>query len=91
MGVIEGYADSGMLKAVLKMTLKISGGKPQAITQAVYPRNLKLTSDYNLSKAGADVSAPRGSTEEPAASESKQVTKWILGSSDPADVHVETK
>ena len=80
-----------MEKVLLKLTLKASGGKPQSVTQTVLPRNLKLTSEYNLSKAGELASAARGSTEEPASEDPKHVAKWILGDSDPADVHVETK
>ena len=90
-GVIEGYADPGMEKVLLKLTLKASGGKPQSVTQAVLPRNLKLTSDYNLSKVGEPASSPGSSKDDLAADDPNQATKWLLGSSDPADVRVETK
>ena len=74
--------------------MKAPGGKSQTITQAVTQRSLKLTSEYNLGKVSeeAPASAASGSkdTKEPA-DDDKKVPKWLLGDSEPADVHVETK
>ena len=93
-GIIEGWSDAEMRTVALKVSLKI-GGKTASYTQSVYPRNLKLTSDYLLTQAG------EGASKEPA-SGSKDSTnqsgkglpkdlQWVVGSSDPVDVKVETK
>ena len=90
-GVIDGWADTEMRQVLLSVTLTVPGGKPQTYQQAVYTRNLKLSSDYMLSKAGeeAAVSEDRGAKEEPA--EDGKKPKWLVGSSDPADIIVENK
>ena len=90
-GSIEGWADPEMRQVLLKVNLKISG-KVQACTQAVYPRNLKLTSDYLLSKAGeaAGSKGPSKKDEEEHEDLGKSL-KWVLGTSKPADVTVEHK
>ena len=92
-GVIEGWADSKMQQVLLKVNLNI-GGKSQSHTQGVYPRNLKLTSEYLLTKAGEAASssgpAAGGKKEEPVDDVQKSL-KWIVGSSSPADVKVESK
>ena len=52
-----------------------------------------LTSEYNSSKVAEPAKAPAGKagSSKHDEDESKSMAKWILGSSDPADVHVETK
>ena len=82
-----------MSKVLLKMTLRMPGGKSESHTQSLLPRSLQLTSEYNLSKVAKPASAPSAlgrSTDDPA-EDPRQIAKWILGSSDPADVHVETR
>ena len=80
------------------MTLKDPDGKAKTVTHAVYPRNLQLTSEYKLAKAGEPASEPGTSssskdapgTAEPA-EDTKHAPKWVLGESDPKDVYVESK
>jgi hypothetical protein len=93
-GVIEGWADTEMRQVLLSVDLNISG-KQQTITQAVYARNLKLTSDYLLTKAGEAASSSSCDNQalqesEPAVQDNKK-PQWLLGSSSPADVRVERK
>ena len=93
-GVIEGWADPEMRHVLLSVDLNISG-KQQTLTQAVYARNLKLTSDYLLTKAGEAASSSSGVKkaleESGPASEEHKKPHWVLGSSAPADVRVERK
>ena len=96
-GVIEGYADAESVKVIIKLFLKGPGGKAMSVTHAVYPRNLQLTSDYRLATAGEQASSGEpgracSSTDDPGTAEdSKNAPKWVLGESEPRDVHVETK
>ena len=97
-GVIEGYAGADSVKVLLKMTLKGADGKAKSMTHAIYPRNLQLTSEYKLAKAGEPSSKPgkpssskdAPGTAEPA-EDTKHAPKWVLGESDPKDVYVESK
>ena len=90
-GVIEGYADPAMTKVLLKMNLKMPDGKRQDQVQPVNPRNLMLTSEYNSSKVADPGKAPAAGKAKHDEDEAKGISKWILGSSAPADVHVEAK
>ena len=94
-GIIEGYADPEMRHVLLKVDLNVNG-KKQSVTQQAYPRNLQLTSEYLLQKAGETVaaseSAASGSGEPKPENSLKEHLKgftWVQGSSDPADVKVE--
>ena len=96
--VIEGYTDADCVKVVLEMILKGPDGKAKTATHAVYPRNLQLTSEYNLAKAGEPASKPgkpSRSKGAPGAAEpaedTKHAPKWVLGESDPKDVYVGSK
>ena len=52
-----------------------------------------LTSEYNSSKVAEPAKAPagKGGPSKHDEDESKSIAKWILGSSAPTDVHVETQ
>ena len=89
-GIIEGWADSEMRTVLLKVDLTISG-KTQSYTQGVYPRNLKLTSDYLLSKAGAASSGSADPAVPEEEEDGPQKFKWCVGSSNPGDVRIEPK
>ena len=91
-GIMEGWADTEMRQALLKVDLLISG-KVQSHSQAVFPRNLKLTSDYLLTKAGEPPSSVPSSSKDVdgTAEDLPKTYKWALGSSDPADVKVDVK
>ena len=97
-GIVEGFADADGAKVILKLTLKGADGKGKTMSHAVYPRNLQLTSEYKLAKAGEPACKPgkpssSKDSKEPAEPESdtKHAPKWILGDSDPKDVYMETK
>ena len=90
-GVIEGYADPDMRTVLLKVDITISG-KQQTHTQAVTIRNLNLTSDYLLARAGEAVGPSSSSTQEASSSgEPHKDKKHVVGDSDPANVKVEDK
>ena len=55
-GVMEGWADPEMRLVLLKVVVK-TGAKAKEVVQSCYPRNLQLTTEYHLSKAGASGSA----------------------------------
>ena len=95
-GHIEGYSGPDMRTVLLKVNLNVMG-KKKDYTQGVYPRNLKLTSEYLLDKAGgsADSGEPGGDkkkkAEEDEGSSGPDKFKWCIGSSAPADVQVVDK
>ena len=91
-GVIEGWADPEMRTVLLKVDLTIAG-KQQTHTQAVYPKNLKLTSNYLLTKAGElGLSDPSSSKDDVDSAESLHKNlKWVVVSSAPGDVKVQDK
>ena len=69
-------------------------GKQQTVTQVVYTRNLKLTSDYLLTQVGQVVGSLSGSKAEAGSSasgEHHKDLKHVVGDSDSADVKVEGK
>jgi hypothetical protein len=84
-GVIEGWADLEQRQVLLKVVLDLPSGPKQSITKEVYPRNLKLTSDYQASKGGLE----SASEKEPAKECPLQAPQWFLGSSDPSCVKIE--
>ena len=85
-GIKEGWADDQARQVLLTVTLTIAGAE-QTVTDVMYPKNLQLTSDYLLGKAGdpGEGEAPE-EPEEPG----PRGFKWLLGSSAPADLKVET-
>ena len=63
------------------------------MVQSCYPRNLQLTTEYHLSKAGASGSATEPSqdqSEEPGAGSGKK-GQWALLDSPPENVQLEKK
>ena len=91
-GIVEGWADTEMRQVLLKVDLTISG-KTVSHTQAVYTRNLKLTSDYLLSKAGDSAGSSSNRKKEKAepVDDLQKNLKFLLGESAPGDVKVEQK
>ena len=92
MGVIEGWADPEMRLVLLKVVVK-TGAKAKEVVQSCYPRNLQLTTEYHLSKAGASGSATEPSqdqSEEPGAGSGKK-GQWALLDSPPENVQFEKK
>ena len=96
-GVIEGFADEHGKKVLLKLTLKMPSGTCEERTQAVLPKNLQLTSEYQASKA-SEVPDTEPASKKPGSGSSKdhdntsQVPKWLLSpQEDPANVYVESK
>ena len=91
-GVIEGWADPEMRLVLLKVVVK-TGAKAKEVVQSCYPRNLQLTSEYDLSKAGASGSATEPSqdqSEEPGAGSQKK-GQWAFLDSPPENVQFEKK
>ena len=96
-GVIEGFADEHGKKVLLKLTLKMPSGTCEERTQAVLPKNLQLTSEYQASKA-SEVPDTEPASKKPGSGSSKdhdntsQVPKWLLSpQEDPANVYMESK
>ena len=52
-GTIEGFADMENRLVLLKVKMDVPDGKNKKITKEAYPRNLKLTSEYNLQQAAS--------------------------------------
>ena len=94
-GLITGWEDAKNRKVLFKVTLKI-GEHKKTVTQPVIPRNLKLTSDYLVEKAGQEHAGPgvpgeAEEDEEPAVTKHPKRFHWALQDSDPADVKFEEK
>ena len=95
-GVVEGYADpANMTKVLLKLSLRMPDGKRETHTQQANVHNLMLTTEYNYSKVAEPAKkAPAGKkagSSKDDEEDAKGIPKWILGSDDPANVHVEAK
>ena len=87
-GVIEGWADLEQRQVLLKVVLNLASG-PKTVVQEAYPRNLKLTSEYNEAK-GTGEALP----EEPSSSSGSNDNKagapeWALEGCEPDRVKVE--
>ena len=87
-GVVEGWADLEKRHVLLKVVLALPGGKRTEVTKEIFPRNLKLTSEFHLEQAGATGGSaePKEAASSSSASRSDTCPAWALGSSDPADV-----
>ncbi len=85
-GTIEGFADSEHRQVLVKVTIMVAN-KPLEVTHQVYPRNLKLTSEYRLSQAAVQEAA---AAEEPPTS-SSSVPAWALLGSEPDQMKPEPK
>ena len=96
-GVVEGYADPEHRQVLLKVVLKIKQ-HDQEHTQVVTPRNLKLTSDYLLTKAGSGHAEPKtlaapdpSDAPSPMSDKHKALLPKLLMDSAPANIQVEDK
>ena len=69
---------------LLTVVLDVPDGEKKEITKEIYPRNLKLTSEYLLEK-GAEQGEPASSAGNQA---EPTVPDWALLNSDPASVKV---
>ena len=83
-GVIEGFADMENRLVLLKVTLNLPSGKNVSITKETYPRNLKLTSEYNLDK-GVPEEAASGSKDDKK-KDVHRAPEFVKGSSSSDDV-----
>ena len=83
-GVVQGWGDLEQRLVLLTVVLDLPDGKKKEITKEIYPRNLKLTSEYQLEQGAQQ--------EEPSSSSGNQggpgVPAWALLKSDPASVKV---
>ena len=96
-GIIEGYADFEQRQVLLKVEVSVNEGRKgpttKWVTHNAFPRNLKLTSEYLLEKAGAAASAsePKGSKDKTAGGTKKAPPAWALQDSPAEAVRFETK
>ena len=79
-----------MRTVLLKIVLTVDD-KQKEIIQAVYPRNLKLTSEYLLAKSGAPTPEEQGDKEQgtkgkPKDQDGPDKFKWCLLKTEPTDV-----
>ena len=66
-GTIEGFGDMENRVVLLKVKLDVPDGKHTELTKEAYPRNLKLTSEYNLQQAALkEPESEASSGKEPA-------------------------
>ena len=92
-GTVEGFADPDGHQVLLKVVLTLSSG-PREIVHSAYSRNLQLTNEYNLAKAGASgATESENKKDEDKKGGKKRVAncppKWILGDSDPSTCKLE--
>ena len=82
-GTTHGWADLDQRQVLLATVLDLPEGPSRQVIHACYPRNLQLTSEYQLEKVGSSTRA-----EEPPSSSasSAAVPTWLLESSDPSAV-----
>ena len=83
-GVVQGWADLEQRSLLLTVILDLLAGKRQEVTKEIFPRNLKLTSEYN---------SDHGIGEEPSISSADQKEKggppaWALLDSEASCVKV---
>ena len=83
-GVVQGWGDLEHLQVLLTVVLDVPDGNKKEFTKEIYPRNLKLTSEYLLEK-GAEQGEPASSAGNQA---EPTVPDWALLNSDPASVKV---
>ena len=88
-GVIEGWADLEQRQVLLKVILDLPSGPKQAITKEAYPRNLKLTSEYELGTSGPQEASSSSKGKAPDKEDSRLCPQWAQGSSDPSSVKSE--
>ena len=82
--VVQGWGDLEQRQVLLSVVLDVPDGKKKEITKEIYPRNLKLTSEYLLEQ-GAEQGIPASSSGNQA---QPTVPDWALLNSDPASVKV---
>ena len=85
-GVIEGFASQDGSLVLLKVIIDLPTGKSQAITNQIYPRNLKLTNEVLLERASTQVDTPGCPRTSPKQHAPNQCPDWVPGSSDPQSV-----
>ena len=86
-GVIEGWADLEQRQVLLKVVLNLPSGSKQTVVHEAWPRNLKLTSEYNASKGtGEALPEASGSKDKKAAA---PPPAWALEGREPDCVKVE--
>ena len=87
-GVIEGWADLEQRQVLLKVVLNCPSG-PKSVVQEAYPRNLKLTSEYNEAK-GTGEALPEELSSSSGPNDNKAgAPEWALEGCEPDRVKVE--
>ena len=84
-GVIEGWADLEQRQVLLKAVRSLPSGLKKTAVHEAYPRNLKLTSEYNEAKGTGEALPEAGSKGKKAGS-----PEWALEGREPAMVKVDT-
>ena len=91
-GVVEGWADLEKRKVLLKVNVTLPGG-PRDITHEVFPRNIMLTTEYDLEKAKPSEAkaAPASSSASGSSAGASAVPEWLLKDSDPSALKIEAE
>ncbi len=92
-GVIAGFSGpqgpEGVAKVLLTVTIQVPGTGPQVVTLPAAPRNLMLTKEYILQRAGSSaLDDPQKETGTPD-NKRKAPPSWILEDMDPDRVKIE--
>ena len=93
-GIIVDFADPEQRMVILEVIMDLPSGPQQKTSHSIFPRNLKLTSEYKESQAGPDEEksgAPHSSKAASSSGSSGLVPQWALGASDPASVKMSSK
>ena len=95
-GVIDGWTDKSLKMVMLKVVMNLPDGDGIIFAHQCYPRNLKLTSEYELDKEGTareGEAAPESKKKQkpltPAQKEDLEFLQAVTGSSEPEQVKVE--
>ena len=87
-GAIEGWAALEQRQVLLKVVLNFPSG-PKTAVQEAYPRNLKLTSEYNEAKGTGEVLPEELSSSSGPNDNKAGAPEWALAGCEPDRVKVE--
>ena len=87
-GQIEGWADLEQRQVLVKVVLNLASG-PKTVVQEAYPRNLKLTSEYNEAKVTGEALPEEPSSSSGPNDNKAGAPEWALEGCEPDRVKVE--
>ena len=88
-GVIEGWADLEQRQVLLKAVLSLPSGPKKTVVHEAYPRNLKLTSEYNEAKGTGEALPEEASSSSGSKDKKAGAPEWALEGCEPDRVKVE--